>query len=323
MTILKLLVVALVLLVVGLWGTTLVMSRRVEAQFPPIGKFVTVNGNRIHYIEVEAGADADLPVLLFLHGASGNARELMGAFAGPLKGRARMIFVDRPGAGYSDRKGDDDRLPETQAEYFSGLLKALKIDRAIIIGHSLGGGMAAALALAHPEQVAGLVFISAASHPWPGGDVDWTYDVANIPVVGWLFAQLIVAPAGSLKYNGALKHVFMPDKVPADYGALSGTRLVLRPANFLANARDVGSFWESTKRLSPRYPSITAPTVIISGDEDEIVLEHVHSDGLHRDIKGSRLVWLKGAGHMPSYTRTGEIIAEIERLADEIRTRSN
>ncbi|MEZ5871065.1 MAG: alpha/beta hydrolase [Nitratireductor sp.] len=319
MTILKIFAVALVMLVVGLWVTTLVISRRIEAQFPPIGKFVTVNGSRLHYVEVEPGADADLPVLLFLHGASGNARELMGAFAEPLKGRARMIFVDRPGAGYSDRGKDADRMPETQADYFSGLLRQLGIEKAIIVGHSLGGGMAAAFALRHPGQVAGLVFIAAATHPWPGGDIDWTYDVANIPVVGWLFAHLVVAPAGSLKYTGALRHVFTPDKVPADYASLSGTRLVLRPANFLANARDVGSFWESTKRLSPLYPSITAPTVIISGDGDEIVLEHVHSDGLNRDIKGSRLIWLKGAGHMPTYTRTGEIIAEIERLANEIR----
>ena len=316
----KIAAMAMVLLVCGLALASELIKRRIEALFPPVGKFATVNGNQIHYIEVEAGPDADLPPLLFIHGASGNARELAGAFAGPLKGRARMIFVDRPGAGYSDRKNDADRMPETQADYFSGLLSQLGIERAIIVGHSLGGGMAAAFALRHPGQVAGLVFIAAATHPWPGGDVDWTYDVAKIPVFGWLFAHLVVAPAGSLKYAGALRHVFAPDKVPADYAALSGTRLVLRPANFLANARDVGSFWESTKRLSPLYPSITAPTVIISGDEDVVVLEHVHSDGLHRDIRGSRLVWLKGAGHMPTYSRTSEIVSEIGRLAGEIRS---
>ena len=323
MAFLKIAAALLLVLVLGLALATELIKRRVEARFPPIGKFVSVNGNMIHYIEVEAGADADLPPLLFIHGASGNARELMGAFAESLKGRARMIFVDRPGAGYSGRKGDADRMPETQADYFSGLLKELKIDKAIIIGHSLGGGMAAALAVRHPEQVAGLVFIAAATHPWPGGDVDWTYDVANLPVIGWWFAHLVVAPAGHFKYPRALENVFRPDKVPADYAALSGTRLVLRPDNFLANAADVGSFWEASKRLSPLYPSITAPTVILSGDQDDVVLEHVHSDGLHRDIKGSRLVWLKGAGHMPTYTRTAEIIGEIERLAAEIRIRPN
>lgn len=225
-----------------------------------------------------------------------------------------MIFPDRPGAGYSQRGGADMAAPDRQARLIAGLMSELGLEQAVIVGHSLGAGVAAAFAVEFPARTLGLVLISPATHPWPGGDVTWYYHWVNMPVLGWVFTETLAIPLANLVYRDVLKGVFSPDKVPRDYPERSGTRLVLRPANFRHNAADVGQFFTHVTRLSKRYGEISAPTVIVTGDSDTVVLPEIHSAGLARDIAGSRLVTLPTTGHMPPYPKTGAIIAEIERL---------
>lgn len=304
----------------GLASWSQAIARRIEAEFPPVGAFAQVDGVRLHFIDIPAGDRADLPTLVFLHGASGNARDLAGAFAEPLNGRARMIFPDRPGAGYSGR-GDGLATPDSQAALIARLLTQIGVEKAVLVGHSLGGAVALALALDHPQLVAGLLLVAPVSHPWPGRGVSWYYDMANLPLLGPLFAYTLAPLAGERRYGAAVGEVFSPDPVAGDYGRRSGTRLVLRPANFLANAADVGALHAAVERLSRRYGEIAAPTVIVSGDADGVVRADIHSAGLKRDIAGARLVWLKDAGHMPTYARTTEIVAEIEALNGRIGNR--
>lgn len=313
MTLAKAAFLGFALLIVLLVLATQWLTRRVEARFPPIGKFATVDGVRLHYIDLP-GDNSDLAPMIFLHGASGNARDLHGALAGPLAGRARMIFPDRPGAGYSQRGGPDVAAPDRQAQLIAGLMSELGLERAVIVGHSLGAAVATAFAVEFPALTQGLILVSPATHPWPGADVTWYYDLVNTPVIGWVFTETFAIPLGNLVYREALKGVFEPDRVPRDYPERSGTRLVLRPANFRYNAADVGELHANLKRLSRRYGEISAPTVIITGDADTVVLPEIHSAGLARDIAGSRLVTLPRTGHMPPYPKTGAIIAEIERL---------
>jgi pimeloyl-ACP methyl ester carboxylesterase len=90
--------------------------------------------------------------------------------------------------------------------------------------------------------------------------------------------------------------------------------LVLRPGSFLANAADVGAAYDSVARLSPRYGQIRVPVAIVTGDSDSTVSIDIHSRGLVRDIAGARLVVLPQTGHMPSYTATALVVAEIEEI---------
>ncbi len=89
---------------------------------------------------------------------------------------------------------------------------------------------------------------------------------------------------------------------------------MLRPDNFIANAEDVGAVYDGVCRLSPQYGEIRVPTTVITGDRDSTVRADIHSQGLARDIAGARLVIVPNTGHMPTYTATGQIIAEIELL---------
>lgn len=307
--------IVVIALVAGLYAISQFMSWRVERQFPPSGQFAQVDGVRLHYFDLPPGDDADLPPMVFIHGASGNARDLMGAFVPALEGRARLLFVDRPGAGYSQRGPGDGASPEAQAKLIAGLMDEIGIGKAIIVGHSLGGAITAAFALNHADKAHGLAFIAPATHPWPGGEITWYYDIAGLPLAGRVFSELLAVPLGNLVYRRAAKAVFKPEKMPPDYPRLSATRLVLRPDNFRHNAADVGRLFANVSRMAERYSEIDLPTVIITGDSDDVVLADIHSTGLERDIAGARLVWLDKGGHMPSYTRTNEIIVELERLA--------
>lgn len=289
-------------------------SRQISARYPNIGELIDIGGFRLNSVHVPRPAAADLPALLFIHGASGNLRDPMAAFLKPLEGRAEMLFVDRPGHGYSERGDDTNLTPDGQADAIAHLLDKRGIDKVIVIGHSFGGATTASFALRHKDKVLGLVFLSPATHPWPGG-VDWYYDLANTPYLGPLFCNTLALPAGLLRIREGVTTVFQPNPVPEGYLESAAIPLVLRPDNFCNNARDVANLLVNVRKTQPHYREITAPTVIITGDSDEIVYEELHSLGLNRDIKGSELVWVKGLGHKPDYVATDLAIAAIEKVA--------
>lgn len=312
----KTVMILLVLVLAFLVAATRYLAYRVESRFPPTGTFVEVDGQKLHFTDHAAGPDADLLPVVFIHGASGNLRDLEAPLLDRLKGRGRLIFLDRPGHGYSERgRRDDVHLPSGQAELISGLLGKLSIERAVIAGHSYGGAVAAAFAVNHPEQTAGLVFLAPATHPWPGGGVTWYYDVAEMPVFGRLFTETLAVPGGQLRYEDGVKGVFKPEKLPESYEERSATKLVLRPNVFRFNARDVSSLYDFVVGFSPRYKEITVPASILSGDADDVVLANIHSTGLETDIEGAKLVWLEGVGHAPAWTATDRVISEIERVS--------
>jgi pimeloyl-ACP methyl ester carboxylesterase len=192
------------------------------------------------------------------------------------------------------------------------------IEKAIVVGHSFGGAIAAAFGVRHPQKTSGLLFLAPATHPWPGG-VDWYYHVATVPLIGWLFTHALVVPLGLHRMEQGTRGVFRPNPRPADYIARTGPALMLRPETFYNNASDLTRLLDYVKAQAPFYARIAAPTVIITGDSDDIVLEHLHSQGLARDIAGSELVRIRGVGHKPDYLATDVAIAALEKISGQAR----
>jgi pimeloyl-ACP methyl ester carboxylesterase len=289
-------------------------ARQFEQAFPNIGELTDIGGYRMNALHIPRPDTADLPAIVFIHGASGNLLDQAGAFLRPLQGRAEMLFVDRPGHGYSERGGPENAVPSGQAAAIARLMEKRCIEKAIIVGHSFGGAIAAAFGVHHPEKTAGLLFLAPATHPWPGG-VDWYYHAATAPLLGWLFNHALVVPMGLRRLEQGTMNVFRPNVRPADYIASTGPSLVLRPGTFHNNATDFTRLLGYLKAESHRYREITAPTVVMTGDSDDIVWEHLHSQGLARDIAGSELVTIRGVGHKPDYLATDVAIAALEKIA--------
>lgn len=296
------------------FGFTAWQAGAIERRFPRHGDVTDIGGYKLNSLHVKGPENPFLPPIVFIHGASGNLRDQESAFRKSLEGRAELLFVDRPGHGYSERGGPENDFPEGQAAAIARLMELKGIDRAIIVGHSLGGAIAASFAVFHPEKTAGLLFLAPATHPWPGG-VDWHYNVAAMPYVGWWFTHLISLPAGMLIMDGATKAVFSPNQRRDRYVDEGAPALVLRPQNFHYNAIDVANLNAYVARIAPRYKEIKTPTVIITGDSDPVVAEEIHSQGLARDIAGSELVMIHGLGHKPDYVVTDVAIAALEKLS--------
>lgn len=313
-------IVTVVALFVLAAAITVAGTRWIERAHPPAGRFVEVAGAHLHVVEVDRRENAspdDLPVLL-IHGASGNLEDMRLALGDRLAARHRVILVDRPGHGWSERSEDDGASPAQQAAMLSELLERLDIGRAIVVGHSFGGTVATAMALDDPFRVAGLVLLAPVAHPWPGG-VAWYYRLAATSPFGPLFLHTLTLPLGLLLMGPTVNVVFAPQSPPPDYVARAAATLVLRPQEFLDNARDVVGLEEFVRTQVPRYTGIAMPVTIITGDRDDIVSPDRHARALAAEIPHSKLIVLEGVGHMPHHVATDRVIAAIEEVAEAAR----
>jgi pimeloyl-ACP methyl ester carboxylesterase len=296
---------------------SLVGARWIAQAHPPAGRFVEVGGGRLHVVDIDERAqrsDDDPPVVL-LHGASGNLEDMRLALADRLKEHHRVILIDRPGHGWSEREADVTS-PARQAVMVAEALERLDVGRAIVVAHSFAGSVATALALEDPGRVAGLVLIAPVLYPWSTG-IAWYYSLASTPIIGPLFAHTLAVPVGSLLMRPVVAVVFAPQEAPADYAERAATALVLRPQTFLANARDVAGLNAFVARQAPRYASIKTPTVIITGDRDTVVSPDIHARAFAAKLPHSKLVVLEGVGHMPHHVAPNRVVAAIDEVTAE------
>jgi pimeloyl-ACP methyl ester carboxylesterase len=301
---------------------TSIAARRIEAAHPPAGRFVDVTGGRLHVLDLtpppptpSATAPGALWPAVLIHGASGNMGDLRLALGDRLAQTRRVALVDRPGHGWSDRPGGKaDASPARQAALIAQALDGIGLDRFVLVGHSLGGTVAAAFARAYPERVAGLVLLAAVTHPWKGA-LDWHYNVGSTPVIGAAFARAAALPIGEVLLEMGARNVFLPQKMPAHYLARAGIRLLLRPAEFVANSQDVAALKAFVATQAPRYRDLAMPTVVLTGDADTTVSPTLHSRAIAAALPDARLVVLPGIGHMPHHVATDEVIAAIDAVS--------
>lgn len=305
---------AVVLIPVAVTG---VCSRRIRRRNPPVGSFVTFGTTRLHFVHVKAAA-AELPPVVFLHGASSNLKDQMVPLRPLLEGRTEMLFFDRPGLGWSTRGAGND-TPRQRGLTLARLMDSACIEKAILVGHSYGAAEATAFALAYPDRIHGLVLLTPATHPWLGGSTAWYYKLTALPVLGHAFAMSLALPAGAMRLAAATRCVFAPNRMPDGYAKDASIELVLRPSAFRANAVDMAALYREVLEAAPHYRHISAPTIVISGDSDTVVDERIHSLGLARDIGGSELILIRNLGHKPDWIVPELVAAAIEAVAGRPR----
>jgi pimeloyl-ACP methyl ester carboxylesterase len=286
-----------------------------ERTYPPRGQTVTVAGASLNVVDL-GRRDASGPPIVLLHGASSNL-EVMRPLAERLALHHRVILIDRPGHGFSTRQRVEDSTPDLQARMIVDALDKLGVGPAIILVHSLAGAIGARMALDYPSRVAGLVMLAPVTHPWRGG-VGWYNRLAAMPVIGPLLAYTVTLPLGLLVTPSGARNVFLPQVMADDFVASSATLLLLRPREFLANARDLVDLKEAVAAQAPRYGEIDRPVTIISGDVDKTVSTNIHSRPFAAAVKGAKLIVLQGVGHMVQYAAPDLVVDEIEAMADRI-----
>lgn len=284
--------------------------RRTEARFPPTGRIIEADGVRLHMRE--AGPQG-APRMLLIHGASSNLLELWGPLADEFSPLHRVIAYDRPGMGYSTRAKRDAQTLASQARCAARVLEQSGQGPALIVGHSLGAGVALRLALDHPHLVSGLVLIAPACCPYPGKPAWWAR-LSATPILGDIFCGLLIPWLGPPMSPTSVANNFWPAPVPVNYLEEAGVPMIFRPRAFQASALDVCATNAEFGAQQPRYAELFTATVIITAEKDRIVSPKRHARALAAMLPAAELVIAPDTGHMPHRLRTDLVIAAIRRV---------
>jgi pimeloyl-ACP methyl ester carboxylesterase len=294
--------------VITLVGTVVIRWRH-----RPRGRFIDVGGLPQHVFEMGPSGATDAPPIVALHGAGSNLEDMRLALGDKLAARHRVIFVDRPGAGFSARKAGQASPPSEQAAVLREVLRALGIDRPIIVGHSWGGTLALAFALDFPQHAAGLVLIAPPAYPglWRLG---WLSALLAGPL-GWLFACTLAFPFGAALIWPGSRTAFLPQIIPPGYLKHAAAMLALRPWALMANWADVGCLERFLAREAKRYGTLAVPTMLLVGDCDTVVPPANHGEKLAAATPQVKLIEMSGYGHMLHHAAADRVIAAVEEIA--------
>jgi pimeloyl-ACP methyl ester carboxylesterase len=287
-----------------------------ERLHPDGGRRIQVSGAALNVVELGPDNAPGVPVVL-LHGASSNLEAMRRPLGDLLAGHHRVILIDRPGHGFSPREREADSTPAVQAKMIDEALEKLGTGPVILVVHSLAGALGARMALDCPKRVAGLVMLAPVTHPWFGG-VGWYNRAVTTPVIGPLLAYTLTLPLGVLLADHNARRVFLPQAIPENFVKDTATLLLLRPREFLANARDLVSLKQAVAEQAPFYSEIRAPVTVIAGDADKTVSTSIHSRPFAATVPNAKLIVLPGMGHMIQNAAPDLVVSEIEAMMERV-----
>lgn len=304
-----------VLLAAGLALFTWAIVRRVEAALPPPGRFVDVPGARLHVVDRgPAQAEPGRPTLLLIHGLAGNLANFTYGVVELLAAQYRVVAVDRPGSGWSARAPDAPANLYAQADAMAALLDALQLGRVVVVGHSLGGALALALAQRHPARVAALALIAPLTQAPRGVPRAFAGIDIGARWLQRLVAWTLAVPVGMAQRDKLLGIVFGPEPVPRDFATRGGGLLGVRPSHFVAACTDLAAVPQDLPTMAGRYPAMTLPVHVLYGRGDRILDPAEQGQGLVDALPGARLELVDG-GHMLPVTQPALTTAFVRRVA--------
>lgn len=246
------------------------------------------------------------PFVLLLHGQPGSAEDWQRVRLA-IAGSARTIAIDRP--GWNGRGAARDLAGN--AESALAALDAEGARRAVIVGHSLGGAVAAWLAAEHPERVAALVLAAPSANRASLNRLDL---LLAAPLTGPLLAAASLSAAGIALEISALR-----DRISSRLG-LEGRYLqetgntLLRPNTWRTFTSEQRMLIRELPALERRLVSINAPTTVVTGSADRIVTP-ASARQLAAQIRDATLVELPGATHLLPQQRPEQLAEIVVRAA--------
>jgi pimeloyl-ACP methyl ester carboxylesterase len=273
-------------------------------------KTVNLHGRGVNYMMAGSG-----PVLLLIHGMAGTLKNWQEVIE-PLAGHYTVIAPDLPGHGGSGPSNGDYSLG-AMATGLRDLLVALGHERATLVGHSLGGGIAMQLAYQFPELTERLVLVSSGGL---GPEVSAILRAAALPGADLFIAMTaaVGSTVGSRLGRGLAAVGLRPN---ADVGEVARGYASLvdrdRRAAFLATLHAVvGTHGQRVNASDRLYLASGMPVLIIWGARDPIIPVQ-HGVDAHAALPGSRLEVFPGVGHLPQVEAPGHFIAVLERFIAE------
>lgn len=271
---------------------------------------VEVHGHPVNFIEAGSG-----PVLMLIHGMAGTCANWE-AVIEPLAINHTVIAPDFPGHGASAPGGGDYSLGSL-ASGLRDLMLTLGHERATLVGHSLGGGVALQFTYQFPEMVERLVLVSSGGL---GPDVSPILRAAALPGAELFISATagVGSRIGSVVGRGLGLLGLQPS---ADLGEVTrGYASLTDPARrkaFVSTLRSVvGTEGQRVAALDKLYLAEALPLLILWGQKDPII-PVAHGREAHAQLPASHLEIFEDAGHVPQLERPGRFIAVLERFIAE------
>lgn len=245
----------------------------------PVMKEALVFGQHIRYVEAGAGA-----VVVLVHGLADDGG-VWGQEIGPLARRAHVFALDQLGFGRSDKPLLDYRA-QTLADFLDEFMRTLHLAHATVVGNSLGGWVAALLAIEHPQQVDKLVLIDSAG-------------LAGLPAAlgPRRLEALRLSTIEDLRVLGPLtfadRRYYQPEQALRD--AFAGR---VSANDGYTVSRIVDSIERGEDLLDARLREIKQPTLVVWGRQDRLIPLRF-GERLKKSVSGARLIVLDGCGHEP------------------------
>lgn len=256
------------------------------------GRFLSVNDLQTYV--VERGPAEGLPVLL-IHGLYGSTFTWRGQLDVLAEAGYRAIAYDRPGAGLSAKPLDSDYSPDAQADFAAALLDALGIDRAVIVGHSAGGNIAARFAVRHSDRLERLVLVDAAVIGLSGPPPFIGRLIGFAPVTRW--AQIILPLALTRDRLADSLRGFYADPAQATPEVVDGYWRAFQTANWPNGL--IGLSRDSSSPLAEEaIRGIPVSTLLIWGERDTVT-PLAQGEKLRDLLPDAALTVIPGAGHQP------------------------
>jgi pimeloyl-ACP methyl ester carboxylesterase len=285
---------------VGLAAVSALLGRDAERKVPADGGFIEVDGARLHYIDRGSG-----PAIVMVHGLGGQIRNFTYALSELLEGEHRLIVVDRPGSGYSKAKPGTTPDIRAQGRLVARLIDKLGLEKPMIVGHSLGGAVALAAALAAPGKIGGLLLLAPLTQPMDQVPEVFRRLQRDSALSRKLVAWTVGVPFGRLTREPNLKMIFAPDPVPDDFGLRGGGLLALRPGNLEAAMYDIFAARDDLDALVRRYGELKLPVSILFGRGDRLLEPELHGHTTAAAIAEAEFELIEG-GHMLPVTHPQE-----------------
>lgn len=256
-----------------------------QAQQPAQTKVATVYGAKIHYLEAGSG-----PAVILLHGLGGSSSNWASTI-GPLSQKYRVIVPDQIGFGRSDKPMINYRVG-TLVDFLNGLYKELKIERASLVGNSLGGFTAAAFALAYPQKVDRIVLVDAAGFAFPKDTDPRALNALN-PSTREGVRQIM----SLIFYNKAM---FANDTVVDTFYAQK-----IATGDGYTIQRFIESIVRGEDVLDGKLAAIKHPTLIIWGREDALT-PLAMGERFKKELPNAELFIIEKCGHVPQMEKASE-----------------
>lgn len=266
----------------------------------PQEHFVDVEKTRLRYLEAGAGA-----AVVLIHGNAGSVDDFDFKSLGRLCRDRRVIAIDRPGHGKSDRPNGADATLQYQTRLLHDALSQLGVSRPVLVGHSWGGALALDYAVVYPEELSAIILLAPAAYS-DGGPDQFMRAILKTPLIGDATLTVGRILFGKHMVKKGLEKAFFPDAVPDAYLRRASSSW-LRHKQVRAILEDEYTLDKDLDKVSKHYSEIRIPVVVVTGDEDKVVSAKDNAYRLKDSIVQSQLVELKNTGHQVPQTHPESI----------------